>query len=172
ITNKYLNLGWKSVQIVKYLHLKGGYEVVLTHLPPSNEHDSRYSDYKLKYNPAFYYIHGHLHAHYLKKDNLIDVGFDGSLKLYSEDDIIELLNDKREFIPSRISDYYQKSVIHPFLNNFEEEVKNKMLRKVEDDDLVLYNYTDHCTYERHWNEFTLAARGIIFEKRTGKLIAL
>jgi len=144
----------------------------MTHLPPCNDFDSRYSQFKLKNNPAFLYLSGHLHAHYLKKDNLIDVGFDGELKLYSEDDIIALLQDKRDFIPSRLTKHYKTSVIHPFLNDFEEEVKNKMIRKVEDDDLVLYNYTEHCTFERHWNEFTLAARGIIFEKTTGKLIAL
>lgn len=33
--------------------------------------------------------------------------------------------------------------------------------------LILFNYTEHCTYERAWNEYTLAARGTIYEKETG-----
>lgn len=57
------------------------------------------------------------------------------------------------------------------LSLFEAEVKKGNLRKVEDADLVLYNYTDQCTYDKAWNETTLVSRGIIFEKSTGELIA-
>jgi hypothetical protein len=37
--------------------------------------------------------------------------------------------------------------------------------------LVLYNYTDKCTYEKKWNEHTLNARGTVYEVSTGKIIA-
>lgn len=47
------------------------------------------------------------------------------------------------------------------------------LRKVVSDcgRLVLYNYTDHCTYERKWNKYTLNARGTVYEIATGKIVA-
>ena len=47
------------------------------------------------------------------------------------------------------------------------------LRKVVSDcgRLVLYNYTDHCTYERKWNKYTLNARGTVYEIATGKVVA-
>ena len=57
------------------------------------------------------------------------------------------------------------------LAEFEKRVEAKLIRKVETDKLVLYNYTDQCAYDKAWDEYTLAARGIIFEKSTGKLIA-
>lgn len=37
--------------------------------------------------------------------------------------------------------------------------------------LMLYNYTDHCTYEKKWNEHTLNSRGTVYEVETGKVIA-
>lgn len=33
--------------------------------------------------------------------------------------------------------------------------------------LVLFNYTEKCTFAREWNEYTLAARGTIYDKDTG-----
>jgi RNA ligase len=58
------------------------------------------------------------------------------------------------------------------LNAFEDMVKHGYLRKAENDDLVLYGYTDQCTFERAWQtRYTRDARGIIFEKKTGRLVA-
>lgn len=59
------------------------------------------------------------------------------------------------------------------LKPYEERVASGLLRKVisPDGKLVLYNYTDKCTFDRAWDEYTLAARGIIFELATGKVIA-
>lgn len=58
------------------------------------------------------------------------------------------------------------------LNAFEDMVKHGYLRKAENDDLVLYGYTDQCTFERAWHtKYTRDARGIIFEKKTGRLVA-
>jgi len=46
-----------------------------------------------------------------------------------------------------------------------------LLNKSELGDLVSYNYTDQCTYERHWTDITIAARGTIYNKVTGEVVA-
>lgn len=45
-----------------------------------------------------------------------------------------------------------------------------MLSKKETDELVLYNYTEKCVYEKCWNEHTLNSRGTIYEKSSGKVV--
>lgn len=57
------------------------------------------------------------------------------------------------------------------ISKFEELVNQKYLRKSENDNLVLYTYTEQCTYEKYWNEYTRIARGIILDKNTGDLVA-
>jgi len=57
------------------------------------------------------------------------------------------------------------------LSKFEELVEQGYLRKSEKDDLVLYGYTDRCTFDRQWNEYTLIARGLILNKFTGEVVA-
>lgn len=58
------------------------------------------------------------------------------------------------------------------LAEFEKLVEEGYLRKVESGPLVLYNYTDKCTYGKKWDsKYTRDARGIIFEKSTGNLVA-
>jgi RNA ligase len=58
------------------------------------------------------------------------------------------------------------------LAQLEDLVKNGYLRKVEKDDLVLYGYTDQTTFERAWQTmYTRNARGLIFDKNTGRLVA-
>lgn len=58
------------------------------------------------------------------------------------------------------------------LKEFEKLVEEGYVRRVEKDGLVLYNYTDKCTYDRKWDtKYTRDARGIIFEEATGTLIA-
>lgn len=37
--------------------------------------------------------------------------------------------------------------------------------------LVLYNYSDKCTYEKMWNKHTLNSRGTVYELSTGKVVA-
>jgi RNA ligase len=43
--------------------------------------------------------------------------------------------------------------------------------KSEWEDLVIFSYTRECQYDRAWDEVTRAARGIIFNKVTGELVA-
>lgn len=61
--------------------------------------------------------------------------------------------------------------IHPSLQPYEIHYQNKMLSKSEKGDLVSYKYTDQCTYSKTWDDYTRQARGIIFNKKTGKVIA-
>jgi RNA ligase len=51
-------------------------------------------------------------------------------------------------------------------------VRHGYLRKAEKDDLAIYGYTDQTTFERAWQtKYTRNARGLIFEKKTGRLVA-
>ena len=58
-------------------------------------------------------------------------------------------------------------------SEYDKLTEEGFLRKVISPcgDLVLYNYTDKCTYEKYWNEITLNARGTVYEISTGKIIA-
>lgn len=172
--NKYYEAGWASVRtFYKDFELKDGTKVQMAHIPPTSADDNRYSQFKLGYHKHLNYVHGHLHGKYRKKDNCVDVSFDGDLTLLSEDQLIELVNSEESFIPTRLTNKYSEEM--PLnLMPFEEEVKNKFVRKVMNDDfsLVLYNYTEHCTFERAWNEVTRHSRGIIFDRTNGNIVAL
>ena len=63
--------------------------------------------------------------------------------------------------------------MHKSLDKFKPYVEKKLLREVISPckKLVLYNYTDLCTYERAWDEVTLNARGTVYEIETGKVVA-
>lgn len=168
---KYLDAGWAGAYTSTYLMLEGGHHVHLSHLPPDSGVDNRYSQFKVVNCPALTYLHGHLHGHYRKDRNMIDVAFDGELKLLSENDVVNLIESNEVFIPTRLTKKFRADV-PLMLMPFEAEVKTGYLRRVSDDDLVLYNYTDKCTYDRHWNDVTRYSRGLIFEKETGKIVAV
>jgi RNA ligase len=57
------------------------------------------------------------------------------------------------------------------MNELNKLVEEGYVRKAENEDLAIYKYTDKCTYEKHWNEYTRQARGLILEKKTGKIVA-
>lgn len=50
-------------------------------------------------------------------------------------------------------------------------VDQGFLRRFEDEDLIGYGYTDKCTFARHWNALTLNARGTVYNKKTGEVVA-
>lgn len=55
---------------------------------------------------------------------------------------------------------------------FKEQVALKNVRQVTKGNLILFNYTDQCTYAKAWDtEYTRNARGIIYDQITGELIA-
>lgn len=103
---KYLSWGINEIHQMLEITLKNDQKVLLSHLPyntqEGNTYDQRYQEYRPK-DKGLPLLHGHLHCCYRKYGKMIDVGFDGDLKLWSEDEIIELMNDPREFIPSPIT---------------------------------------------------------------------
>lgn len=61
-----------------------------------------------------------------------------------------------------------------YINKFEpyeKLVESKYLNKKESGDLVLYNYSEACTYEKYWNKYTMESRGLILNKVTGETVA-
>lgn len=61
--------------------------------------------------------------------------------------------------------------MHQSLQPYEERVAQGYLRRDTFGYLVLYNYTNQCTYAKAWDEYTLASRGLIFHKCTGDVVA-
>ena len=57
------------------------------------------------------------------------------------------------------------------LNILEDYVKQGLLRKIEDNELVQYNYSEYCNNNQLWDDITLFNRGNVYEKSTSKLIA-
>ncbi len=64
-------------------------------------------------------------------------------------------------------------MMHKSLDKFKPYLEKKLLRQVISpcNRLVLYNYTDLCTYEKAWDDVTLNARGTVYEIATGKVVA-
>lgn len=51
-------------------------------------------------------------------------------------------------------------------------VEEGYLRRSDEDGLSQYTYTDKCTYEKKWNEYTRICRGVIVERSSNEIIAL
>jgi len=111
MVQRYVEDGWKAVHQQLKLTLKDGTNVLLSHLPyaprgdKDRNNDVRYLEFRPK-DQGMILLHGHLHKRYKKLGRMIDVGFDGGLKLLSEDDILDLIHSKEEFIPSEITNWY------------------------------------------------------------------
>ena len=105
---KYLN-EFASVEMEGKLTLKNGVEVLLKHFPYSLDYDQRYKQHRMK-DEGKWLIHGHLHSAYVKNGKQIDAGIDNNFKLLSEDDIISIMNDPRDFIPSRLTRKVQEKL--------------------------------------------------------------
>lgn len=61
--------------------------------------------------------------------------------------------------------------MHESLKGYLDHVEAGRIRMVTQDELVLFNYTDQCTFEKVWDEYTLNARGNIFHAETGAVVA-
>lgn len=61
--------------------------------------------------------------------------------------------------------------MHDSLKPYLELVEQGYLNSKESGNLILFNYTDLTTFERKWNEYTSAARGLIFNKETGEVVS-
>lgn len=110
---KYLQDGWKSINQVLILQLKDGSTILLSHLPYENKSsenfDKRYESLRPK-DEGLFLLHGHLHCKYRKYYNRIDVGIDGDFKLWSEDEIIAMINDPRDIIDTPITEFYKTRI--------------------------------------------------------------
>lgn len=61
-----------------------------------------------------------------------------------------------------------------WISNFVEKeklVNDGLLSKSEYQNLILYNYTEKCTFDKVWNNYTSSSRGTIFDKNTGEIVA-
>ena len=61
--------------------------------------------------------------------------------------------------------------VRSLFDPFENRVASGLLKRKEKDGLVLYNYSQKCTYDGAWDDFTIQCRGLILEKETGKVIS-
>ena len=55
--------------------------------------------------------------------------------------------------------------------NINDFYNHPKVHKMEWEDLVIFTYSRECQYDRSWDDITMAARGIIFNKVTGELVA-
>lgn len=58
----------------------------------------------------------------------------------------------------------------PNFEQLDKLVEQGYLSKKEQGDLVLYNYSEKCVFEKKWTKHTENSRGTIYEKSTGKTI--
>lgn len=126
IREQYIDAGWYDC-VYEYRNLViGNHHVDLSHFPyaPKQEdkynNDVRYLNYRLP-NSNKTLLHGHSHNRYLKNNNMIDVGIDNDFQLLSQDRIIQLIEDERKFIPSRLTEWYETEAY----KKTNEEVRNK-----------------------------------------------
>ena len=58
-----------------------------------------------------------------------------------------------------------------FMKKCYRYVRKGWLTKHETEDLVGFKYSLATTYAGHWDKVTMQCRGIVFEKKTGKIVA-
>lgn len=109
---RYTKDGWNYLGKEHLLKLSNGMNVLLSHLPyqndAGNEYDNRYMNYK-PIDKGMFLLCGHLHGRFIKYARMIDVGIDAhNMKLVSEDKIINIINDPRDFIPSHLTEFYNE----------------------------------------------------------------
>lgn len=59
----------------------------------------------------------------------------------------------------------------PKLDDFMNALKNKRVFACEDDHYIGFKYNEPTIYAQDWNDVTLQARGIVFDKDTGEIVA-
>jgi calcineurin-like phosphoesterase family protein len=120
---RYLKAGFKGLNLTEWITLerprtgllgffglKKKYKVQLCHFPFAPVGDGKNTDPRyLNYRPkdiGQILLAGHSHCAYLKNGRMIDVGFDHKFEPWSEEELVDLIEDKRDYIPSRITEYY------------------------------------------------------------------
>lgn len=108
---EFKNAGVSDIHQELEITLKNGMRALLSHFPYAKETDPEsvrnYNDRPI--DKGLILLHGHMHCHYLKNKRMIDVGFDNKYLPYSEDQIVEIIEDKMDYIKSRITDFYEGS---------------------------------------------------------------
>ncbi len=113
---RYFKAGFKRLEKTMWLTLRNKdtgkeYEVQLSHFPfiPKDveKEDTRYLNHRPE-DKGQILLAGHSHCWYRKRDKMIDVGYDGDLRIFSEDDIVALIEDPRDFIETPISEHYKQ----------------------------------------------------------------
>lgn len=110
---KYKDGGWNEIHQSLNMILSNGLPVHLNHFPYKNSYAEQFDARYLEYRPidlGGQLFHGHMHCKYLKSGQMVDVGWDNKLDVYSEQELIDIINDLREYIPSRITEFYKKRV--------------------------------------------------------------
>lgn len=120
---RYYNAGFKTIKdidnitiskprdgILGKLGSKKSYNVQLSHFPfkPNGDGknvDLRYMNQRVE-DKGQILLHGHSHCMYVKNGRMIDVGFDHKFEPWSEEEIVDLIENKEDYIPSRITEYY------------------------------------------------------------------
>lgn len=93
------------------------------------------------------------------KLRMAEINLDGLVAMHEVNSSMPKVNEDKEW------DHMNK------FEPYDKLVEQKLLNKQESGDLVLYNYTDHCTYSKHWNKYTMECRGLILNKVTGETVA-
>ena len=57
------------------------------------------------------------------------------------------------------------------MSAFDQRVASGFIRRVYKGDLALLNYTDKTTYEKAWDQYTMAARGLVVNVHTGEIVS-
>jgi calcineurin-like phosphoesterase family protein len=94
-----------------FITLKNAMKVQLCHLPYAPKEGDGFDTRYLLFRPereTEILLHGHLHGRYIKNGDQIDVSWDAhNGKIISEDELIAIINDPREYIPSHITNHYK-----------------------------------------------------------------
>lgn len=110
IREEYEKAGWNILPEKTKLTLSNGLEVLMCHFPYASEtqkdFDQRYWQERPK-DEGLFLLNGHLHGKYLKHGRSIDIGWDQKLDLFSEQEVIDIINDPRDYIPGRLTDFYK-----------------------------------------------------------------
>lgn len=56
------------------------------------------------------------------------------------------------------------------LDELRKRIDDGLITATPNGRLTIYNYSNHCVYERAWDEYTMAARGLVLDD-TGRILA-
>ncbi|MFP4402479.1 MAG: RNA ligase [Candidatus Nanoarchaeia archaeon] len=149
--------------------------------PITHSFNSQYDKYWFEYyditRPTIYFGHHH-QGNIQPQKNIINL--DGNC-VYGKELIGVIVYTQNQRVMSRsflridaLKTYYES------LENINHQGIISHLFKLEEDgfvkssrykDLILFNYTQKCVYEKYWNSYTMQARGIVFNIKTGNIVA-